>query len=236
MNPIGRIPHAAAATEHSPLGDNWFQIVGLATITEHTAIINGATHRAFSIGSVAIIHDAGNATRTRVVETLQHEVDIRLHVRPHKEIRYYFTRSATEQTDTSRCGDVCDTSLRKQSWSGNIEAISRCIAAYHRATKASDHKDIINALKSHVQGLLQKCDPNVYFRATIIEVVLEYIWNRTCNMGLKLFLDELLKPRGWTAELSPEDRKYFVDIIEASQECLKTSDEEIRTRLRSFAC
>ena len=168
------------------------------------------------------------------METLQPEVDIRFHVRPHKEIRYYFTRSATEQTDASRCGDVCHTPLIPRSWSGNIEAISRSIAAYHRATNANDHEDIINKLKRHVQGLLQKCDPNIYFRATIIEIVLEYIWNRTCNMGLRLLLDEFLRPRGWTAKLSPEDRKYFVDIIEASLQRLMTSNEETVKELNYY--
>ena len=213
MRPTARIPHAAAATEHSPLSDNGFQILGVATVSEHTAIINGATatehkyHGAFSIGSVAIIHDAGNATRTRVMETLQHEVDIRLNVRPHKEIRYCFTRSATEQADASRCGDVCDTLMLPTSWSGNLEAISASIALYHRATDASNLEDIINTLKGHVQGLLQKCEPNAYLRATIIEVVLEYIWNRTCNMGLRVLLVEFLQLQGWTAKLSPEERK-----------------------------
>ena len=231
MRPTARIPHAAAATEHSPLSDNGFQILGVATVSEHIAIINGAIatehkyHGAFSIGSVAIIHDAGNATRTRVMETLQHEVDIRLNVRPHKEIRYYLTRSATEQADTL---------MLPPSWSGNLEAISASIALYHRATDASNLEDIINTLKGHVQGLLQKCEPNAYLRATIIEVVLEYIWNRTCNMGLKVLLDEFLQSRGWTAKLSPEDRKYFVDIIEASQQCLKTSSEEIVKELSYY--
>ena len=228
MNPIARIPHAAAATEHSPLGDNWFQIVGLATITEHTAIINGATHGAFSIGSVAIIHDAGNATRTRVVETLQHEVDIRLRVRPHKEIRYYFTRSATEQTDASGCGNVCDIPLKKQSWSGNINAISLSIAAYHRAVDASEHENIINKLKARVQELFRMCVPNAYLREPIIERVMKHIWNRICNVALTVFLNAFVTSQ---EARSQEERNFAIDILQASLRCLRTSHHEILEEL-----
>ena len=223
-----------AATERSPLGDDGFQILGLATVAEHIALIHGATatehsHRVYSIGSAKIRHDAANATETRVLEELQREVDIRLHIRPHSELRCYCTRFATEQADASGCGNVCDIPLKKQSWSGNINAISLSIAAYHRAVDASEHENIINKLKARVQELLRKCVPNAYLREPIIEGVMKHIWNRICNVALAFFLNAFVTSQ---EARSQEERNFAIDILQASLRCLRTSHHKILEELR----
>ena len=78
MRPTVRTPDAAAAAELSQLSNDSWHILGIATATEHRALIDAATatehsqlsgnigpdgpgHRVVSIGSVKIRHDASNA-------------------------------------------------------------------------------------------------------------------------------------------------------------------------------
>ena len=126
MRPAVRTPDAAAAAEHSQLGDVSWHILGIATATEHRALIGAATarehsqlsgnigpdgpgYRVVSIGSVKIRHDASNEPATRAMELVQHEIDRRLHLYiSNEEIMDYCSCSATEQTDTSVCGSMRD--------------------------------------------------------------------------------------------------------------------------------
>lgn len=97
MRPTVRTPDAAAAAELSQLSNDSWHILGIATATEHSALIDAASatkhsqlsgnigsdgpgHRVVSIGSVKIRHDASNEPVTRVMELMQHEIHLRLHL------------------------------------------------------------------------------------------------------------------------------------------------------------
>ena len=194
-----RTPDAAAAVaaEHSQLSnDSWWYILGIATATEHSALIHAATatehsqlsgnigsdgpgHKVFSIGSVKIRHDASNEQANLVMESVQREIHLRIHLYiSHDEIRDYCSCSATQQSYISEGGRIRDLYYNKHSWSGTIEAISRCVAAYQRAADAhhiSASQDIMNKLKRHVQALLQKCVPNAYLRENVLDIITDYI-------------------------------------------------------------
>ena len=119
MPPAVRTPDAAAAAEHSQLSDDSWRILGIATATEHIALINAATatehsqlsgnigsdgpgHRVVSIASVKIRYDASNEPATRAMEWAQKEIHYRLHLHiANDDIRDWCSRSATELTDTS---------------------------------------------------------------------------------------------------------------------------------------
>ena len=197
MHPAVRTPDAVAVAEHSQLGDVSWHILGIATATEHKALIMAATarehsqlsdnigldgpsYRVVSIGSVKISHDASNEPATRAMELVQYEIDRRLHLYiSNDEIRDYCSCSATEQMDTSVWGRIREFYFNKHSWSGTIEAISRCVAAYQRAADARENsacEDIMKKLKRHVQALLQKCVPNVYLRLNLMNFNTDYIW------------------------------------------------------------
>ena len=64
-----------------------FVTLGIATATEHSALVLGGNivsdrpgHRVFSIGSVKISQDVSNGPVTRVVAKMQHEIHCRLHL------------------------------------------------------------------------------------------------------------------------------------------------------------
>ena len=230
----------ATATEHGQPGGN-IVVCGLAALPGH---------RVVSIGSVNVRYDASNDTATRVIELVQHEMHLRLHsCISTREIRDC-SCSATEQTDTSAyrsqtIGIAADY-YKKRRESSTIEAISRCVSAYQRA---ADHlcrcdesavvlvqkqlKDIRNKAKRHVQALLQKCVPNAYLRLHVMDVITIYIGNRSCNAALNILMDS---SAFWTSnyELSPQDLKYVLDLLEACAGCVRTSGDEIVAELNHY--
>ena len=118
-------------------------------------------------------------------------VHLRLHLRISKEeLRDCCGRSHTEQTDTSAREGFRDLFYKKHSWSGTIEAISRCVAAYHNAADELDAaglENIMNKVKRHTQALHEKCVPNPYLQEDIVDPIADYIygiapatWRCTC--------------------------------------------------------
>lgn len=254
MRPAVRTLDAAAAAEHSQRSDDSWHILGIATATEHSALIDAATatehsqlsgnigsggpgHRVVSIGSVKIRHDASNEPAARVLEFVQHEIHIRLMNFTSDETRDYCSCSATEQTDTSVRGRIRDLYYNKHSWSGTTEAISRCVAAYQRAADAleiSACEDIMNKLKRHVQALLQKCVPNAYVRQHVMDIIMDYIWNRSCNVALHMLLDDILTSEERLTKQKQQELNYALDLLEACAGCLRISGDEILAELSHY--
>ena len=80
------IPDAATATEHSQRrGDRW-QILGVASATEHSELNFAAERetamapRVISIGSVKFLRAARHDRTTRAMELVWHGIQDRLHV------------------------------------------------------------------------------------------------------------------------------------------------------------
>ena len=244
-------PGAATAAEHSQLSDHSWHILGFATATEHSTLIDaamhpagsdGSGHRVVSIASVKMRHDASNKPATRVMELVQREIHLRLHLCiSNDEMRGYCSLSATEQTDAPQRGRIRRLAYKKQSWSGTIEAISRSVAAYQRAAGAreiSACEDIMNKLKRHVQALSQKCGPNVYIQRNVMDIITEYIWNPSCNVALHMLLDDILTSQerltSLTSRWSQQERNYALDLLEACAGCLRTSGDEILADLSPY--
>ena len=234
MHTAGRTPDVAyvvapaTATEHGQPGGN-IVVCGLAALPGH---------RVVSIGSVNVRYDASNDTATRVIELVQHEMHLRLHSCISTcEIRDC-SCSATEQTDTSAyrsqtIGIAADY-YNNRSWSGTIEAISRCVAAYERAANAyeiSNCEDIMSKLLRYVQSLLQKCVSNVYLRQHVTSIITDYIWNRCCNVASRMLLDDIVTSGKRSTTSSQQDLNYTVDLLEHCADYLKTYSDEILTEL-----
>jgi len=94
-------------------------------------------------------------------------------------------------------------------------------------------KDIRIGVKRHVQALLQKCAPNAYLRPHVMDVITHYIGNRSCNAALNILLNS---SAFWTSnyELSPQDLKYVLDLLEACAGCVRTSGDEIVAELDHY--
>ena len=238
---LGLLP---AATEHSVSRHRW-HILGFATAAEHSALVDedscdnicpdGTRYRVVSIGSVQIRHDVFNETMPRVLAVLQREVHHRLHLHiSSDEMTDYCSRSATEQTNTSVHGRNRDLCYNKHSYSGTIEAISRCVAAYHRAADAFETSacdDIMNKLTRHVRALLEKCVPNAYLQEYVMDVITDYIWNRSCNVALHRVLDDILTSHAFSSQ---QELSYVVDLLEACVVCVRTSGDEILAELSHY--
>ena len=211
-----------------------FVTLGIATATEHSALVLGGNivsdrpgHRVFSIGSVKISQDVSNGPVTRVVAKMQHEIHCRLHL---SKCSMKFT---ADSLPTIEMGDDCS----RKSWSGTIEAISRCVAAYERAANAyeiSNCEDIMSKLLRYVQSLLQKCVSNVYLRQHVTSIITDYIWNRCCNVALRMLLDDIVTSGKRSTTSSQQDLNYTVDLLEHCADYLKTYSDEILTELLHY--
>ena len=116
----------AAATKHCPPSNFNWDIIGMATATEHNQIADGqlvtdAEHNhwtrnvTFSIGSIKIRTDASNAHTIRVLQVLEQEVHSRIHSEISEDELIQIS-CATEQMHSR----IPDWHYQKQSWSGTI--------------------------------------------------------------------------------------------------------------------
>ena len=108
------------------------------------------------------------------------------------------------------------------------------MAAYQRAAHATEQSacaDIMNKLKRHAQALLQKCTPRAYLRECALDVVTDYIWNRTCIVAF------LILTHRWRPEnLSQSEITDALGLVEACQHCLRTACDEILADLNHYVC
>ena len=237
------IPAAATATEHSQRREDRWQILGVASATEHSELNFAAERetamapRVISIGSVKFLRAARHDRTTRAMELVRHGIQdrLRLTISWH-EISDHCDRSATEHTSTRAYPYNQRT---QRSWSGTVEAISRSVAAYQRAAHATEQSacaDIMRTLKSHVQALLKKCRPGAYLRDCALDIIMAYIWSRICNVAF-LMLREDIYTNQWPPEkLSQSELNDCFELVETCQHCLKNLCDEILTDLKHFAC
>ena len=144
-------PDAATGTEHGRRRSYRWQILGVATASEHSELTAAAGRgpafapEVVSIGSVMMFRPARHEPAIRAMERVRHGIQDRLHLSiSRQEIRDHCSRSATEHTGT-RAYPYKQHAPR--SWSGTVEAISRSVAAYQRAAHATEQSacaDIMN--------------------------------------------------------------------------------------------
>ena len=83
---------------------------------------------------------------------------------------------------------------QRRSWSGTVEAISRCVAAFQKATDATEHsqcQDIAAKLCHHATVLMQKT-PMYIGNTDLLTLVYEFIENRTYNLAFCELLHQCL--------------------------------------------
>ena len=219
----------ATVTEPSQRTGTRWQILGVATATEHGDLNFAAERdtamspRVISIGSVKFLRAERHDRTTRAMELVRHGIQDRLHLTiSWHEIRDHCNRSATEHTP--------------RSWSSTVEAISRCVAAYERAAHATEQSacaNIMHTLKSHVQALIQKCFPGAYLRDCALDIIIAYIWNRTCNVAFLMLGDDICFG---DISLSQSEINEALELIETCQHCLRNLCDEILTDLKHFVC
>ena len=109
-------------------------------------------------------------------------------------------------------------SMQGKSWSATIEAISRCIAAFQKATDATEHSEcqcIATKTCDYAIALTRKT-PAYCGREDLLALVHQFIQNRTYNLAFIHLLD-----RACLCE--HEDERFWLLVRHSSkEECLQT--------------
>ena len=131
--------------------------------------------------------------------------------------------------------DGSRTAMHKRSPSGYIESIARCVAAFQRATDACEHHqcdDIVCKIKSYAEALAFKSA--AHRRSAIMELIREYIRNRTYDLALQFLLDGSLtaeRNRFWSCMRDERQRNDCLSIIEICKHNLKDEGSAMRREL-----
>ena len=112
-------------------------------------------------------------------------------------------------------------------WPTSIESISRCVAAYHRAAKATEHGEcdgIVDNIGAYAHMLCMRTDDS----DPLIKLLHQWIENRSINMALRLSLDNCLAERTFWKFVNSEDRFRAVHLVETAMKIVKMNGDELR--------
>ena len=121
----------------------------------------------------------------------------------------------------TECDAGWNPSMQRKSWSGIIEAISRCIAAFQKATDATEHsacEDTANKTRDYAIALAHKT-PAYCPREDLLALLYQFMENRTYNLAFTHLLNQVF--------LSEHERDGpFWTLAELhKQECLRIIDK-----------
>ena len=137
---------------------------------------------------------------------------------------------------------------QSRSWSGCVEAIARCVAAFQNATDATEHSqcnEIAAKLCSYATALAQRTSP--YLRDAFLALLDEYIQNRTYDLALKNMVNRgILERRIWSGLNEPGDGFWSGLNERQESECLTLLEicitavthgqQALRHEMASFRC
>ena len=112
-------------------------------------------------------------------------------------------------------------------WPTSIESISRCVAAYHRAAKATEHGEcdgIVDNIGAYAHTLCMRTDDS----DPLVKLLHQWIENRSINMALRLSLDNCLAERTFWKFVNSEDRFRAVHLVETAMKIVKMNGDEVR--------
>ena len=102
-------------------------------------------------------------------------------------------RQLLQRYEHTPCDAGWNPTIQGKSWSGTIEAISRCIAAFQRATDATEHsacQDIATKTCDYAIALTHKT-PAYCGHGDLLTLVHEFVKNRTYNLAFSHLLDQV---------------------------------------------
>ena len=116
---------------------------------------------------------------------------------------------------------VWNPTMQRKSWSGTIEAISRCIAAFQKATDATEHsacEDTANKTCDYAIALAHKT-PAYCPREDLLALLYQFMENRTYNLAFTHLLNQVF--------LSEHERDgpFWILAELHKQECLRIIDK-----------
>ena len=185
-----------------------------------------------SIGSVKIFRETCHDSATLAKELVRRGIQERLHVAIScHDISNQRNPAAKKHTNTR------PHPYMYTSWSAIIERVSESVAAYQRTayvTEQSGCAHIVYVLQTHVQALLHKCIPGSYVRDCAMNVIAEYLWNRTCNEAFLMLVDDTITEQWPREKLSQSEIYDATELIETCLRCLTTDHDDILTELKQY--
>lgn len=128
----------------------------------------------------------------------------------------------------TECDAGWNPSMQRKSWSGTIEAISRCIAAFQKATDATEHsacEDTANKTRDYAIALAHKT-PAYCPREDLLALLYQFMENRTYNLAFTHLLNQVLLSEHerdgsfWSLANMNTDGPFWM-----KQECLRIIDK-----------
>ena len=113
--------------------------------------------------------------------------------------------------------------MQGKSWSGTIEAISRCIAAFQKATDATEHiqcQDIATKTCDYAIALARKT-PAYCGQDDVLALLHQFMQNRTYNLAFIHLLNRALCQH-------EDDDPFWSLVRDSSTECGPQKEECLR--------
>ena len=198
VKPMKRTTAHTDATEHTATLDVF--VMTLSTDDDNTGLRGSdATERAATIEvmttpafDAATDDIAVGPCRLRCMKNehgmlckMQEEIERRFRVQ-------VSLRQLLQKYEHTRCDAGWGPTMQGKSWSGTIEAISRCIAAFQKATDATEHiqcQDIATKTCDYAIALAWKT-PAYCGRTDLLALVHQFMQNRTYNLAFIHLLNQ----------------------------------------------
>ena len=126
--------------------------------------------------------------------------------------------------------------VEQKSPSSCVEAIARCVAAFQLANAATEHNqrnDIVHKLCICAYAHTIACKNAPYRRHFIMELIQQYIENRTYDVAVRSVLDRacIEGDRFWSCLPDERQRQGCITIVDIIRNTLADEGEALRHRL-----
>ena len=133
--------------------------------------------------------------------------------------------------------------VQRRTWSGTLEGVSRCTAAYHNAFVAAQHyncKDCVDSLRRHVGTLLSQIEDE-WDRAFAIGLIHDFIENRATGMAVRQIVNASVVAEGESASayriwyhISERERLFCLDILDEILDQVTVQGNVLRRDLKTL--
>ena len=136
---------------------------------------------------------------------------------------------------------------QRKSWSGIIEAISRCIAAFQKATDATEHsacEDTANKTRDYAIALAHKT-PAYCPREDLLALLHQFMKNRTYNLAFTHLLNQVFRAdhereapfwslAGGSLASGRPKKQECLQIIERCTDAIRNQADQLRREMDAY--
>ena len=152
-----------------------------------------------------------------------------------------------QRYQNTKCDAGWNPTLPNKSWSGIIEAISRCIAAFQNAADATEHsacRDTANKTCDYAIALAHKT-PAYCPREDLLTLLHQFMENRTYNLAFSHLLNQVFRAEhereapfwslvaGSSASRGPKKKECLL-IIERCMDAISNRADQLRCQINSY--